>query len=84
MTRNSHYYIIAHMSSVVKPDAVRIGTKGYTANGLTYSAFRNTDGSYALVLSNSNEADLTLTVDDGVHHFTYVVPARSAVSFGWK
>lgn len=84
MTRNSHYYIIAHMSSVVKPDAVRIGTKGYTANGLTYSAFRNTDGSYALVLSNSNEADLTLTVDDGAHHFTYVVPARSAVSFGWK
>lgn len=84
MTRNSHYYIIAHMSSVVKPDAVRIGTKGYTANGLTYSAFRNTNGSYALVLSNSNEADLTLTVDDGVHHFTYVVPARSAVSFGWK
>ena len=28
--RNSHYYIIAHLSSVVKPGAVRIATTGYT------------------------------------------------------
>ena len=84
MTRNSHYYIIAHMSSVVKPDAVRIGTKGYTANGLTYSAFKNPDGSYALVLSNSAGEALNLTVDDGEHHFTAAVPARSAVSFAWN
>ena len=31
--RNSHYYIIAHLSSVVKPGAVRIATTGYTDNG---------------------------------------------------
>ena len=82
-TRNSHYYIIAHLSSVVKPGAVRIGTKGYTANGLTYSAFQNPDNSYALVLSNSNNNDLRFTVDDGSHHFPVTVPARSAVSLTW-
>jgi glucosylceramidase len=84
MTRNSHYYIIAHMSSVVKPDAVRIGTKGYTATGLTYSAFKNTDGSYALVLSNSSSNAINLTVEDGTHHFAASVPAKSAVSFAWN
>ena len=84
MTKNSHYYIIAHLSSVVQPDAVRIGTKGFTANGLTYTAFKNPDGSYAVVASNSSSGDIKATIDDGSHHFPVTVPARSAVSFSWK
>lgn len=84
LTKNSHYYIIAHLSSVVQPDAVRIGTKGFTAQGLTYTAFKNPDGSYALVASNSSGNDIRFTVDDGAHHFPVNVPARSAVSFSWK
>ncbi len=84
ITRNSHYYIIAHMASVVKPDAVRIGTSGFTATGLTYSAFRNTDGSYALVANNSSSSAIKFTIDDGTHHFAYEMPASSAASFLWK
>lgn len=84
ITRNSHYYIIAHMSSVVKPGAVRVGTKGFTTNGLTYTAFRNTDGSFALVASNNNSMAISFTVDDGVHHFSTTVPAKSAVSYAWN
>lgn len=84
MTRNSHYYIIAHMGAVVKQDAVRIGTKGFTASGLTYSAFQNTDGSYALVMSNNSSEERTVTVDDGSHHFTATIPANSVVSLGWS
>lgn len=84
LTRNSHYYIIAHLASVVKPDAVRIGTKGFTTGGLTYSAFQNPDGSYAMVASNSNSSALKLTVDDGTHHFTVEVPAKGVSSFTWK
>lgn len=84
LTKNSHYYIIAHMSSVVKPDAVRIGTKGFSANGLTYSAFKNTDGSYALVMSNNNPMAINVTIEDGEHHFTTTVPAKSAVSYAWN
>ena len=84
ITRNSHYYIIAHMASVVKPGAVRIGTSGFTTNGLDYSAFKNADGSYALVVNNSNGADIHFTVDDGTHHFTYKMPANSAASLIWN
>lgn len=85
-TKNSHYYIIAHMSSVVKPDAVRIGTEkeSFTKNGLTYSAFKNADGSYAVVLSNRNAESFTLTISDGSKYFTSEIPAASAVSFLWK
>ena len=80
---NSHYFIIAHLSSVVKPGAVRIGTNNFKSNGLTYSAFKNPDGSLALVASNSGQS-LSLTIDDGTHHFSCTVPAQSAVSYLWK
>lgn len=84
ITRNSHYYVMAHMGAVVKPGAVRIKSEGYTRNGLTYAAFENTDGTYAMVVGNNNAEKLNLTISDGTHHFTYEVPANSIVSYRWK
>lgn len=83
ITRNSHYYIIGHMSAVVKPGAVRIGTKGYTANGIIYSAFENTDGTYAMVLLNKTTDAKKITLSDGNNHFSYNVPSNSVVSYSW-
>ena len=80
--RNSHYYIIAHMSTVVKPDAVRIGTTGYT-EGVTYAAFENTDGTYAFVLLNNNDKAKKITISDGKRHFAYDVPGKSVTSYRW-
>ena len=82
--KNSFYYIMAHMSTAVKPGAVRIGSSGFTQSGLTYSAFRNPDNSYALVLSNSKSDDVKATVDDGSHHFPVTVPGNGIVSLSWK
>jgi len=84
ITRNSHYYIIAHLSSVVQPGAVRIGTTGYEESGLTYTAFLNPDNTYALVMSNNTASTIDLYVRDGEQQFNYNVPAQSAVSFKWK
>lgn len=84
IVRNSHYYIISHMSSVVKPGATRIGTKGYTASGIIYSAFENTDGTYALVLMNNTSEAKKITISDGSHHFTYEVPSKGVSSYRWK
>ncbi|WP_462318467.1 glycoside hydrolase family 30 protein [Marinilabilia sp.] len=83
ITRNSHYFIIGHLSSVVKPGANRIGTSGYTASGLMYSAFENTDGSYAFVVLNDSSEEKNITLDDGSNHFSYGVPAQSVASFRW-
>lgn len=83
ITRNSHYYIIGHLASVIKPGAERIGTTGYTATGITYSAFRNTDGTYAFVLLNNTIEVKKITLSDGSRYFTYDVPAKSVVSYRW-
>jgi glucosylceramidase len=84
ITRNSHYYVIGHLAAVVKPGAVRIATSGYTATGVDYAAFENPDGSYALVLLNNTNDNKTITVDDGVKHFSYEVVAKAVVSYRWK
>lgn len=84
ITRNSHYYIIGHLSSVVKPGAVRIGTSGFSESGFYYSAFENKDGTYAVVLLNSNATNKLITLDDGKNHFSYDVPAKSVISYRWK
>src|SRR5690606_12396055 len=83
ITKNSHYYIIGHLSSVVKPGATRIGTKGYKAAGVTYAAFENTDGTYAVVLQNNTNEAKKITIDDGDNYFAYDVPAKSVVSYRW-
>jgi glucosylceramidase len=84
ITRNSHYYIIGHLSSVVKPGAVRIGTSGFSDPGFLYSAFENSDGTYAVVLLNSTDALKNITIDDGKQHFNYEVPAKAVISYQWK
>ena len=82
ITRNSHYYVIAHLASVVKPGANRIEAKSDPKEELNYSAFENKDGSLALVIRNTGEARHVL-FDDGEQRFTYTIPARAIVSLRW-
>lgn len=84
INKNSHYYIIGHLSSVVKPGATRIGTTGHTADGLVYTAFENTDGTYALILLNDNGRGFKLHINDAKNSFAHDVPAKSVVSYRWK
>ena len=83
ITRNSHYFIISHLSSVVKPGAVRIGTSGYTNNELIYTAFKNKNGSYAFVILNKSTSAQKINLYDGVKSFVAEVPAKSVVSYQW-
>ena len=84
ITRNSHYYMIAHLSSVVKPGAVRVGTTGYETTDIAYMAFKNTDGSYAFVIINKQNEEKTVIVNDGKNNFDCKLPAKSVVSCQWK
>ncbi len=84
LTKNSHYYVINHLSHVIKPKAVRIEHQN-TANGnILCSSFQNEDGSYALVLLNKGKETTFVSVNDGKKNFGYHVPANSVVSFKWK
>lgn len=83
ITRNSHYYAMAHMGAVVKPGAVRIGVTTSPCDGFSCAAFENTDGSHALVVANNHPDKRNVAVSDGNICFHYTVPANAVVSFRW-
>ena len=85
ITLNSHYYVIAHASSVVRPGAVRIGAavQGGEQRDIAYSAFRNTDGTDAIILSNAGSSAQLVTVADGDRYFQVSVPSHGVVSCAW-
>ena len=83
ISANSHYYVIGHLSKVVKQGAIRIATTGYTASGLSYQAFINPNGSHALVALNNSSELKSVTVADSKHHFSTQIPAYAVVSYKW-
>lgn len=85
ISRNSHYYILAHLSSVVKPGAVRLGfsSSSYKNNDIIYSAFKNSDGTYAVVIINKANTQRSVIVSDGQNETKLLLPATSIVSAKW-
>lgn len=83
-TRRTHYYQIAHASKVIRQGAVRIAASGVDKPGLTYLAFRNPDGSYAVLALNESASMIPVTFNSGRHMFKANLPAGSITSMIWN
>ncbi|MGB3466404.1 MAG: RICIN domain-containing protein [Cyclobacteriaceae bacterium] len=81
-TKNVSYYIISQVTKFLAPGAERIGTNNLP--NLPNVAFRNTDGSYFLLVYNKQNQDQTIRVNNGTGAFDYNVPGRSAITFQWN
>lgn len=84
MTKNSHYYTMAHLSKVIKPGAKRIKTEGNVENGVYYTAFENPDNSFSVVVLNDSDQSQPLTIKIGGNNFTHTTEAKSVNSYIWK
>ncbi|MCD2518380.1 glycosyl hydrolase [Massilia sp. G4R7] len=82
VARNVEYYALAHASRFVLPGAQRIGSSE-AAGELSNVAFRNRDGSLALVVANGAQAAQTFSVRLGGQSFRYTLPAQSVATFAW-
>ncbi len=80
---NTHYYHIAHTSAVIKPGAVRIGTNGYTADNCPYLVFKNTDGSYGVVIMNRTDKAQNFVFSADDYTVKAEAPAKSITSLLW-
>ncbi|UWE12223.1 glycoside hydrolase family 30 beta sandwich domain-containing protein [Actinacidiphila bryophytorum] len=87
VTTNAEYSTIGHLSKFVKPGAVRIGSTNYGTTGwngqLTDVAFRNPDGSTAVVVHNENDDPRSFTVAVGGESFDYTLPGGALATFTW-
>jgi glucosylceramidase len=75
------YYTMGHLTKFVKPGAVRIDS---SANGTVPNvAFKNSDGSKALIAYNTSGSTQTVKVNWGGQSFTYSLPTKTSATFTW-
>jgi glucosylceramidase len=87
VTRDAEYYTIGHLSKFVKPGAVRIASTSFGTTGwngqIMDVAFRNPDGSTALVVHNENDNPRSFAVAVGDRSFEYTLPGGALATFTW-
>ncbi len=81
---NTHYYHIGHTSSVIKPGAVRIGTSGFTKSEIPYMVFKNTDGSYGLIIMNKSNTGQQFVFSGNGYTVKVDSQAKSITSVLWE
>lgn len=84
MTKNSHYYTMAHLSKVISPGAFRIESSGYKPANLYYAAFNNPDGTSSMIIQNDSDKPMPVCVKDASKSFSYTLPAKSVASCKWR
>jgi glucosylceramidase len=82
VTYNAEYYVLGHLSKFVKPGAVRIDSTGYGQGGIENVAFRNPDGTIALVAINTGGTQ-SFQVSYGGSSFGYSLPAGAMATYTW-
>jgi len=81
VTRNLEYYAFGHASKFVKAGAVRIASD--SNGGIDTVAFKNPDGSIALIAVNAATTPTTFAINSALRTFSYSLPAYSGATFIW-
>lgn len=76
------YYSMGHLTKFVRPGATRIDSTDSSA--VRNVAWRNPDGSKALIAYNTGGSTQSVRVNWGNQSFTYALPARTAATFTWS
>ncbi|MFD8676020.1 ricin-type beta-trefoil lectin domain protein [Streptomyces seoulensis] len=75
------YYDMGHLTKFVRPGAQRIASTASSA--VPNVAWRNPDGSKALIAYNGAGSAKQVTINWGAQHATYTLPARTSATFTW-
>ncbi|MFD4576006.1 lectin [Streptomyces sp. NPDC058417] len=76
------YYTMGHLTKFVRPGATRIASTASSA--VPNVAWRNPDGSKALIAYNDSSAARTVTINWGGQHATYSLPGKTSATFTWS
>jgi glucosylceramidase len=82
VTKDVEYYTLGHFSKYVLPRATRVYSSNNSA--IASVAFKNPDGSKALVAFNNANTSHTFQVQWGMQSFSYSLPAFAAATFTWS
>lgn len=83
VTYNVEYYSLGHASKFVQPGAHRIESTTFGAGDLETVAFRNPNGTKALVALNGADRSRSFRVSWKGRSFAYALPAGAVATFTW-
>ncbi|MGW4466195.1 ricin-type beta-trefoil lectin domain protein [Micromonospora sp. NPDC004704] len=75
------YYTMGHLTKFVKPGAYRIDSTGNAS--VPNVAWKNPDGSKALIAYNNTGSTQNVKVNWGNQSFTYPLPTKTSATFTW-
>jgi glucosylceramidase len=81
---NGDFYALAHASMFALPGAMRIASTTQGRDGLETVAFRNADGSLALLVLNNRAIATTFTLRWHGRTLQATLPATSLATYAWK
>ncbi|WP_327244187.1 lectin [Streptomyces sp. NBC_01320] len=76
------YYTMGHLTKFVRPGAQRVASTA--SSTVPNVAWRNPDGSKALIAYNGGTSAQQVTVNWGGQKFTYSLPGRTSATFTWS
>jgi len=87
VSENAEFFTLGHLARFVRPGARRIASTSFGTTGwngqIMDSAFRNPDGSTALVVHNENDDPRSFAVMQGGRSFEYTLPGGALATFTW-
>jgi glucosylceramidase len=87
VTENAEYHTLGHLARFVAPGAQRIASTSFGTTGwngqIMDAAFRNPDGSTALVVHNENDDPRTFAVAQGDSSFETTLPGGALATYTW-
>ncbi|MER6372549.1 ricin-type beta-trefoil lectin domain protein [Streptomyces mirabilis] len=75
------YYTMGQLTKFVRPGAQRVASTASTS--VPNVAWRNPDGSKALIAYNDSSSAKTVTINWGSQHATYSLPGKTSATFTW-
>jgi glucosylceramidase len=88
VTENAEYFTLGHLARFVRAGATRIASTSFGTTGwngqIMDAAFRNRDGSTALVVHNENDDPRSFAVAQGGSSFEYMLPGGALATFTWQ
>ncbi|NLM75525.1 MAG: glycoside hydrolase family 30 protein, partial [Clostridiaceae bacterium] len=78
------YYLIGQFSKFVRPGAVRIDSNNVTQETISNVAFKNPDGTIAVVVINQQKTGHKFKIQYQGRQINDIIPAKSVATYVWS
>ena len=83
VTKNVEYYVLGHLSKYVQTGAYRISSNTFGSGNIEDVAFKNPDGSIAVLVYNGASTASTFSMNWKGEFVSYTLPAGSVATLTW-